>query len=80
MATQDKDDEPTHEALLQSYALGTVSWTKLRESGLDNYADVLAGLGVLGLRPPIAEMTGPNKGSRQRGRSMVRAILANTAS
>jgi len=38
------------EALLRQYAAGDITWTSLRGRGIDNYRDVLAGLGELGLR------------------------------
>jgi hypothetical protein len=68
---------PERAALLQDYACGTMTWATLRTMGFENYFDVLAGLGELGLRPPIAEMTGPNVASRERGRAMIRRLLAD---
>jgi len=41
-------------ALVQQYAAGTISWRELQERGFDDYIQVLAGLGELGLRPPRA--------------------------
>lgn len=63
------------EALLRQYAAGSITWNSLRELGFENYRDVLAGLGNLGLRPPIAPMDGPNVEARQRGRSVIRQAL-----
>ena len=58
MAEEDK------QALLRRYAAGALSWHALQmEHGFDNYRQVLAGLGELGLRPPIAAMVGPNDGN-----------------
>jgi hypothetical protein len=64
------------EALLRAYATGDMTWSTLRDSGIDNYFDVLVGLGELGLRPPMAPMTGPNVETRMKGRELLRQILA----
>jgi hypothetical protein len=63
------------EALLRQYATGGVTWHELRERGFDNYVEVLAGLGELGLRPPVAPMEGPNRDARERGRALLRRLL-----
>ena len=63
------------QALLRQYAAGDITWTSLRGRGIDNYRDVLAGLGALGLRPPIAPMDGPNVDARLRGRAMLRQAI-----
>jgi hypothetical protein len=63
------------ETLLRAYAAGELAWSTLRERGFDSYADVLAGLGRLGLRPPLAAMEGPNVASRTRGRALIREAL-----
>ncbi len=63
------------ESLIRQYAAGEVSWHTLRERGFDDYVQVLAGLGELGLRPPIAPMEGPNREARERGRAMLREAL-----
>ena len=64
------------ELLLRQYAGGKISWSELRDrKGFETYLDVLAGLGELGLRPPIAPMEGPNVEARLRGRAMVRQLL-----
>ncbi len=42
------------EALIGQYAAGEITWFLLRQEGFDNYRQLLAGLGELGLRPPIA--------------------------
>ncbi len=62
--------------LLRRYAAGDINWQSLRERGIDNYLDVLSGLGDLGLRPPVAPMEGPNVEIRQRGRALLREALA----
>lgn len=62
-------------ALLRAYASGTVTWRELRERGFDDYIQVLGGLGELGLRPPIAPMSGPNVEARRRGREMLARLL-----
>lgn len=66
---------PEREVLLRQYAAGAISWRKLRERGIENYVQVLAGLGELGLRPPIASMDGPSRAARERGRAIVREAL-----
>jgi hypothetical protein len=66
------------EALLRQYAAGEITWSSLRGRGIDNYRDVLAGLGRLGLRPPIAPMDGPNVEARLRGRAIIREALARS--
>ena len=63
------------EALLRQYAAGDITWSALRERGFDSYVQVLAGLGDLGLRPPVAPMEGPNLEARKRGRAVIRAAL-----
>lgn len=69
MALDEKD------ALLRQYAAGEITWTSLRGRGLDNYRGVLAGLGELGLRPPVAPMEGPNVEARRRARAILREAL-----
>ena len=63
------------EKLLRQYAAGGITWMALRTKGIENYRDVLAGLGGLGLRPPVAPMEGPNVEARRRGRAMLREAL-----
>lgn len=63
------------EAMVRRYAAGEISWHELRQSGFDDYIEVLAGLGELGLRPPVARMEGPNVEARRRGRAIVREAL-----
>jgi hypothetical protein len=63
------------EKLLRQYAAGDITWALLRQRGLENYRDVLAGLGGLGLRPPIAPMEGPNVEARTRARAVIRDAL-----
>jgi len=61
--------------LLRGYAAGRVTWRELRERGFDDYIQVLGGLGELGLRPPIAPMSGPNVEARRRGRALIARLL-----
>lgn len=68
--TQDEKD-----TLLREYAAGAITWTSLRGRGIENYRDVLAGLGRLKLRPPVAPMEGPNVAARLRAREMIRDAL-----
>ena len=67
--------EAERHALIRQYAAGEITWHALRERGFDDYVQVLGALGELGLRPPIAPMTGPNLAARQRGRALVREAL-----
>jgi len=67
--------EDDKEKLIREYAAGELAWSTMRERGIDNYADVLAGLGKLGLRPPVAPMDGPNRDARERGRAIIRDAL-----
>ena len=68
--------EKEREALLRDYASGDMTWRNLQTKGIDNYVDVLAGLGELGLRPPVAPMDGANVANRERSRAIIRAALA----
>jgi hypothetical protein len=70
-----KPSSAARETLLRAYAAGTVTWHELRERGFDDYIQVLGGLGELGLRPPIAPMSGPNRAARERGRAIIREAL-----
>ena len=63
------------QSLLRQYAKGEVTWHELRARGFDDYVEVLAGLGELGLRPPIAPLEGPNREARERGRAIIRSAL-----
>lgn len=63
------------QVLIRQYAAGKITWHELRERGFDDYVQVLAGLGELGLRPPIAAMAGPNRAARERGRALIREAL-----
>lgn len=67
--------EADKEKLIRAYAAGEITWSALRTRGFDNYLDVLAGLGKLGLHPPVAPMDGPNVETRQRGRALLRQAL-----
>ena len=63
------------QTLIRQYAANQITWHELRERGFDNYVQVLAGLGELGLRPPVAPMEGPNQAARERGRALIRKAL-----
>jgi hypothetical protein len=67
--------ETDKETLIRQYAAGEITWSSMRERGIDNYVEVLAGLGRLGLRVPVAPMEGPNREARERGRAMLREWL-----
>jgi hypothetical protein len=66
------------EQLIRQYAAGEIAWSTMRERGIENYLDVLAGLGRLGLRPPVAPLEGPNRQARERGRAIIREALGAT--
>ncbi len=68
-------NETEREILVRQYAAGEIAWRTLRERGFDDYVQVLAALGELGLRPPLAPMEGPNVEARLRGRSIIRDAL-----
>jgi hypothetical protein len=68
------EQNPTVEQL-RAYATGTLGWAALRQLDV-TYGEVLAGLGALGLRPPVAPMTGPNLEARRRGTQRLRDLLA----
>jgi hypothetical protein len=61
--------------LIRQYAAGEVTWRSLQERGFADYVEVLAALGELGLRPPVAPMEGPNVEARRRGRALIREAL-----
>jgi hypothetical protein len=63
------------ETLIRQYAAGEITWSLLQHKGFDNYRQVLAGLGELGLRPPFAPMDGPNVAARERARVVIREAL-----
>jgi hypothetical protein len=67
------------EHLIRRYALGEMTWSWLRENGFPTYLDVLAALGERGLRPPMAQMEGPNVEARQRGIAPPRRRVQETA-
>ena len=67
--------ENEREKLIREYAAGDITWRALREKGFESFLDVLAGLGKLGLRPPVAPMDGPNAAARQRASALVRDAL-----
>jgi hypothetical protein len=67
--------ESEKRTLIRQYAAGEITWRALRERGYENYLDVLAELGALGLRQPVAPMDGPNVESRRRGRALLRQAL-----
>ncbi len=69
-------DDTERTTLIRRYAAGDITWHELRERGFEDYVQVLAALGELGLRPPIAAMRGPNVAARERGRAIIRAALA----
>src|SRR2546430_440722 len=71
--------EADNEKLIRQYATGEITWSALRTRGFDSYLDVLAELGKLGLRPPVAPMEGPNVEARQRERASLEVLRHKTA-
>ena len=69
-------DEAERTDLLRRYAACDVTWHELQERGFADYVEVLGGLGELGLRPPIAPMTGPNVEARLRSIAKLREALS----
>jgi hypothetical protein len=67
--------ETEREKLIRQYAAGEITWHALQYRGFGNYVQVLAALGELGLRPPVATMEGPNIEARRRGRAVIREAL-----
>jgi hypothetical protein len=67
--------ESERQKMIRQYAAGDITWRVLRERGFENYVEVLAALGELGLRPPVAPMEGPNVEARRRGRAIIREAL-----
>jgi hypothetical protein len=67
--------ENEKEKLVRQYAAGEITWRGLRKRGFEDYVAVLGALGELGLRPYVAQMTGPNVAARERGRAMIREAL-----
>lgn len=63
---------------IRAYATGDLGWAQLRDRGV-NYYQVLAGLGDLGLRPPMAPMIGPNVEARQRGIKLLQEAFGEAA-
>jgi hypothetical protein len=68
-------DAIDRETLIRQYAAGAISWHELRQRGFETYVEVLAALGDLGLRPPVAPMEGLNVEARERGRVAIRERL-----
>ena len=78
-ATSERSGSERRERLLRAYAAGEISWRELRQRGFADYVEVLAGLGEIGLRPPIAPMEGPSRSARERGRTLLRRLLREAA-
>jgi hypothetical protein len=66
------------QTLIRRYAAGQVTWHDLRQDGFEDFVQVLGALGELGLRLPVASMTGPNREARERGRALIRDALRAT--
>lgn len=78
-ATSKRPGTGERERLLRAYAASQISWRELRRRGFADYVEVLAGLGEIGLRPPIAAMEGPSRDARERGRALLRRLLREAA-
>jgi hypothetical protein len=62
--------------VLRKYARGELTSRAVRdETGLD-YSEILAGLGRLGLRPPVASFDGINGPALRRGVAVLLEALA----
>lgn len=59
---------------IRRYAAGDVAWRTMRNDGW-RYADILAGLGELGLRAPRVRPGGPNAAALARGTEVMRKLL-----
>jgi hypothetical protein len=68
-------NEGEKDRLIRQYAAGEITWRALREQGFEDYVAILGALGELGLRPPVARISGPNVDARERGRAMIRDAL-----
>jgi len=76
-AGSSKDDPMDDKAAeaLRTYARGELTSRAVRdETGMD-YSDILAGLGRLGLRPPVASFDGINGPALRRGVAVLLAAL-----
>ena len=62
------------ESQIRRYAAGDLAWKDMRDKGV-SYQEVLAGLGELGLRPPVASLDGPNGENLRRGLTALRGAL-----
>jgi hypothetical protein len=67
--------ETDKEMMIRRYAAGEITWSTMRERGIDNFVEVLADLGRFGLRQPVATMEGPNREARERGRAIIREAV-----
>ena len=67
------------EQLSRAYASGRISRGELRQRGFADYVEVLASLGEIGLRPPMAPMEGSSRNARERGRALLRRLLREAA-
>ena len=61
--------------LIRRYAAGEITWHAMRERGFVDYVQVLGALGELGLRQPVATVSGPNHAARERGLRILRDAL-----
>lgn len=77
-SNRERPDAEERNRLLRDYAAGRISWLELRRRGFADYVEVLAGLGEIGLRPPVAPMEGPSREARERGRALLRRLLRGT--
>lgn len=68
-------ERTSRQALVRQYANGDMSIRELRQSGHRRMVELLSDLSELGLRMPLADMTGPNTQSRRAGIARLAAVL-----
>ena len=71
-------DDQTAE-FLRKYARGELTSRAVREATGMDYGDILACLGALGLRPPVANLDGINGPALRRGVAALLEALAERA-
>ncbi len=70
------DKKPTIAELTAQYALGHKSFRELQDNGAIPYTAILAQLGEMNLRVPIARDIGPNLETRRAGMKLLAELLA----
>lgn len=67
--------QSTRHSLARRYAAGELSIQELRDAGHVRTIGVLADLAELGLRPPVADLDGPNAATRRAGLERLAHVL-----